>query len=54
MIVVDRLFKDVYYKSIDDFIFVKIVKVYYINIWKHINFFNIIVSNRDTQFVNDF
>ena len=54
MIVVDRLFKDVYYESIDDFIFVEIVKVYYINIWKHIDLFNIIVSNRDIQFVNDF
>ena len=54
MIVVDRLFKDVYYESIDDFTFVEVVKVYYINIWKHTNLFNIIVSNRDTQFVNDF
>ena len=54
MIVVDRLFKDVYYESIDDFIFVEIVKVYYINIWKHIDLFNIIVSDRDIQFVNDF
>ena len=54
MIVVDRLFKDVYYESIDDLILVEIVKVYYINIWKYIDLFNIIVSNRDTQFVNDF
>ena len=54
MIVVDRLFKNVYYESIDDLIFVEIVKIYYINIWKHIDLFNIIVSNRDIQFVNDF
>ena len=54
MIVVDRLFKDVYYESIDDLILVEIVKVYYINIWKHIDFFNIIVSDRGTQFVNNF
>ena len=54
MIVVDRLFKDVYYESIDDFTPAEIVKVYYINIWKHTDLFNIIVSDRDTQFVNDF
>ena len=54
MIVIDRLFKNVYYELIDDFTFVEVVKVYYINIWKHIDFFNIIVLNRDTQFVNDF
>ena len=54
IIIVNRLFKNVYYKLIDDFIFVETVKVYYINIQKHIDFFNIIVSNRDIQFVNDF
>ena len=54
MIVVDRLFKDIYYESIDDLIFVEIIKVYYINIWKHIDFFNIIVSDRGIQFVNNF
>ena len=54
MIVVDRLFKNVYYESIDDLTLVKIVKVYYINIWKHTDLSNIIVSDRDTQFVNDF
>ena len=54
MIVVDRLFKDVYYKLIDDLIFIEVVKVYYINIWKHTDLFNIIVSNRDIQFVNNF
>ena len=32
MIVVDRLFKDVYYELIDNFTFVEIVKIYYINI----------------------
>ena len=55
MIVVDRLFKDVYYELINDFIFVEIIKIYYIDILKtHCFFFNIIVLNRDIQFINNF
>ena len=54
MIVVDRLSKDVYYEPINDLTPAEIAKVYYTNIWKHTDLPNTIVSNRGTQFVNDF
>ena len=54
MVVVDRLSKDVYYEPIDDLTFAGVAKVYYTNIWKHTGLPSTIVSDRGTQFVNDF
>ena len=54
MIVVNRLFKNMIYESINDLIFEDVVKTFYRTMFFHWELFFIYIFDRDSQFVNHF
>ncbi len=54
LIVVNRLSKQVHYKSMSEITALDTARVFYCAIWKHHELFDSIVLNHETQFVNHF
>ena len=52
--IVNCLFKEIYYEVINDLTSLRVVWVYYSQMWKNTDLSDIIVSDCDTQFVNSF
>ncbi len=54
LIVVNRLSKQVHYKSMSEITALNTAQVFYHAIWKHHELFDSIISNHETQFINHF
>ena len=54
MVIVNCLFKEIYYEAINDLMPLGVTQIYYSQMWKNTDLSDTIVSNCDTQFVNSF
>ena len=54
MIIVNCLFKEVYYEVINNLTSLRVAQIYYSQMWKNTDLSDTIVSDCDTQFVNSF
>ncbi len=54
MIVVNKLFKQVHYKFMNEITALDTAWVFYRSVWKHHKLSNLIILNRKTQFINHF
>ena len=52
--IVNCLFKEIYYEVINDLTSLRVTQIYYSQMWKNTDLSDTIVSDCDTQFVNSF